>query len=984
MASINFKSVAEVELEIKRGIETSFIHNESPSNYNVRPRFIFNNKEIGQTVLSVINNELRQCREFWFSVAFITMDGIEALKLALAEAAERGVKGRILTSRYLDFNSPKALRELLKLKNVEAYIYEEQLHTKGYCFKNDYFINLLIGSSNLTTRALKTNKEWNLRISSLDKGEVVRNAESEFEEMCSLAKPLTDEWIDAYEEFYIPKQRVLQEASLIPLAGAKLSPNRMQQEALAAFKELRETGAKKALLISATGTGKTYLSAFDVRTVRPKRLLFLAHREQLLQQAMKSFEVVLGNSVSMGIVSGTTKNINCDFLFATIQSISNDDMLAEFAKDAFDYIIVDEVHRAGAYSYQKVLDYFTPAFLMGMTATPERGDGKDIYALFDHNIAYEIRLQQALEADLLCPFYYYGISDIKLIGDDRPAENSTEKKEQEAIKFSLLTSNERIRHIVEKINYYGYSGDTVKGLVFCSTINEAKNLAEKFCELGTGYRAVALSGNDSQAARAEAIRRLEMTDGEEALEYIFTVDIFNEGVDIPAINQVIMLRSTQSAIVFVQQLGRGLRKYKSSQKNKKGIYDEKDFLVVIDFIGNYNNNFLIPIALSGDTSFNKDNLRRHVAEGDRSTPGLSTINFDRIAKEKIYKAIDRTQLNSIRILKEAYSEVKLKLGRIPHIIDFERLGSIDMLNFFSNTSVNSYYGFLRKYEKDFTTQFTVEQENMMAFVCKKLANGKRAQELQILNRLLDGEECILEGEEILLNSVEKVLTNQYIISEAVYNTYKDAVFVERSGDVFSKTSGFTKAISDTVFKQMFREVVEFGLRKFGKVYSKSYKDTDLTLNEKYTYEDVCRLLRWDKNILAQNIGGYKYDELTKTFPVFINYHKAEEIAETIKYEDQFLSVENLTAYSKSNRTMKSNDIVRLKRSESNQMKIYLFVRRDKNDKNQSKEFYFLGSMKPIGYKQESMAGNSSVVKINYQLEEPVRDDLYSYITTESI
>lgn len=975
MGNINFKSSTDVETEIKRGVETGFIRNESPSNYTMRPRFIYNDTESGQSVLAVINEELEQCTEFWFSVAFVTMSGIESLKLALAEAAERGVKGRILTSRYLDFNSPKALRELLKLKDVEVRVHEEQLHSKGYCFKNDYYINLLIGSSNLTIRALKTNKEWNLRISSLDKGEVVQSTFDEFEKMWSSSKPLTSQWIAEYESFYIPKQRILQEASLIPLEGAKLSPNSMQSEALSALQEVRNRDEKKALLISATGTGKTYLSAFDVRSIRPKRLLFLAHREQLLQQAMKSYENVMGNTISMGILSGNSKDSKRNYLFATVQTISKDAVLSQFTKGEFDYIIIDEVHRATATSYNKIMDYFEPKFVLGMTATPERTDGGDVYALFDYNVAYEIRLQQALEANLLCPFHYYGISDVQLVGDVQTGGQIAKD-----LNFALLTSEERMRHIFEKIEYYGHSGDRVKGLVFCSSVQECKALAEAFKR--KNYRVVALSGADTQEVRAQAIRRLELPEGEEALDYILTVDIFNEGVDIPAINQVVMLRPTQSAIIFVQQLGRGLRKYQSSHKNSEGLYDKKEFLVVIDFIGNYNNNFLIPIALSGDTTFNKDNLRRQVAEGNQTISGASTINIDRIAKEKIYKAIDNTKLNTISMLKSSYQDVKMKIGRIPDIIDFEKLGAVDMMNFFNHADLKSYYGFLVKYEKEFKIRFTIEQEHIINFVCQKLANGKRSQELTILKELLYNKESKIDGSNLLLQNLERVLTNQFVVSMQEKPKFEHAILVRRDGSVFSKTPIFSQAISDVEFKKMLEEVIDFGLRKFEKQYSKKYMDTGFCLNEKYTYGDVCRLLCWEQNTLAQNIGGYKYDELTDTFPVFINYHKEDHIQESIKYEDEFLSVERLIAYSKSKRRMDSIDIQRLQKCrdmESN-LKIYLFVRRDKNDKDQAKEFYFLGEMRPINFAPKMMAKNIPVVEIQYQLAQPVRNDLYNYIT----
>lgn len=286
--------------------------------------------------------------------------------------------------------------------------------------------------------------------------------------------------------------------------------------------------------------------------------------------------------------------------------------LRQFMPDYFDYIIIDETHKAGAESYRKIINYFQPKFMLGMTASPERTDGYDIFQLFDYNIAYEIRLQHAMEEDLLCPFHYFGVTELKIDGEI--IGDSTE--------FRYLVSSERVNNIIEKAEFYGHSGDRVRGLIFCSTNKEAEELSNEFNS--RGYKTIALSGANSQDEREAAIIKLEQDKLEGHLDYIFTVDIFNEGVDIPKVNQIIMLRPTQSAIIFLQQLGRGLRKA-----------EDKEYLVVIDFIGNYQKNFLIPIALSGDKTYNKDTLRRYLSEGNRIIPGCSTIHFDEISRKRM-------------------------------------------------------------------------------------------------------------------------------------------------------------------------------------------------------------------------------------------------------------------------------------------------------------------------------------------------------------
>ncbi|MEI3326593.1 MAG: DEAD/DEAH box helicase [Thomasclavelia sp.] len=439
------------------------------------------------------------------------------------------------------------------------------------------------------------------------------------------------------------------------------------------------------MLISATGTGKTYLSAFAVKNADPKRMLFVVHRENIVHEAMNTYKNIIKNH-TFGLFTGNDKDINSDYIFATIQTIHKQKYRELFKPDTFDYIIIDEVHRAGATSYQELIDYFKPQFLLGMSATPERSDHFDIYKMFDYNIAYEIRLQQAIEYDLLCPFHYYGISDIAVDGisiDDKTS-------------FNNLVTEVRVNHIIDKIELYGYSGNKARGLIFCSRKDEAIELSNLFNQ--KGYHTVALTSDDSEIKRQNAIDKLE----NDHLDYIFTVDIFNEGIDIPKINQIIMLRPTQSAIIFVQQLGRGLRKNAS-----------KDYVVVIDFIGNYEKNFLIPIALSGNYTYDKDSLRRFVSEGSLLLPGASTIDFDLISKKKIYEAIDQAKFNDLKIIKDSYQQLKDKLGRIPNLSDFDKYDSIDPLRIFQNKSLGSYHKFLSKYEKEYPIKLQDCKKNIL-------------------------------------------------------------------------------------------------------------------------------------------------------------------------------------------------------------------------------------------------------------------------------
>lgn len=963
---MNNKSLLD---DITNAVYTSVIDREHISNQEYQPSLIYNDYNKGYSVLSNIERELKNSIEFWFSVAFVTKDGIACLKQILKELEDDDIKGRILTTNYLNFNDPLALEELLSYKNIEVKIFEGSFHTKGYLFKKQNSITFISGSSNLTQTALKNNKEWNIRISSLQNGKLVNDAINEFNSMWNSSNTtvLSQSWIDDYRPDYEIFKAKQFNNSLV--SRKILLPNRMQIDALKALEDLRSQNIDKGILISSTGTGKTYLSAFDARNFKPKKFLFVVHREQILKQAEKSYKQVLGNSIKTGFLSGTRKDLDADYLFATVQSLSKDTFLDNFSKDYFDMIVYDEVHKSGSSTYEKVINHFKPKFMLGMSATPERTDGKDIFSLFDYNIAYEIRLLEAMEADLLCPFHYFGITDIEINGE----------VVDETISFNNLVSDDRVNYIIEKANYYGFSGNKVHGLVFCSRKEEAHELAKKFCE--KGIPSVALTGEDSQERRELVIKQMELEKGHpNAIDYIFTVDIFNEGIDIPCVNQIIMIRSTQSSIIFTQQLGRGLRKF-----------DGKDYVVVLDFIGNYNNNYLIPIALSGDRTYNKDNLRKHVHDGSNLIPGCSTIHFDKISKERILRSIDKENFSEMTKIMKAYTELNQKIGKIPTLNDFHRFGYMDVMRIVENKNFKSYYNFLVKKESNYKERISFVAENMLEFVQQKLMYGKRVDELIVLNAILNNTSNILkylkselfvkynkEVDSNEINSIYKVLTNQFITSKTMLPKFKHAIFITKD---FLPTQNFIHELRNPVFKRMLQESISEGIKRFEEQYINCYNSTNFVLNQKYNYEDVCRLLNWQTNMVALNIGGYKYDEITNTFPIFINYDKEEGISDSIKYHDQFKSNSHLLWVTKNNRNLESPEVKKLY-DKDNPPHVYLFVRKNKDDIG-SKEFYFLGELSVIEEPHlTKLANGSSVVEIQFRLHNPVKDDLYSYIIGE--
>lgn len=931
------------------------------------PKLIANSKATGGTLLSVIKEQLSTCSSFDSCVAFVADGGLQILVEAFQELKQRGIKGRLLTSTYLNFNSPDAFRKLLEYDNIEVRVFQGNLHAKGYIFDKGETSMVIVGSSNMTQTALTCNKEWNVLYQTVENSRLLGELRGEFNSLWNDTSTvaLSQEWIEGYAAYRSarppkPKSKPTFQAiaNSAPSGHEEIKPNKMQQRALEALGAIHRKGETRALLVSATGTGKTFLSAFDVLATKPQRVLFLAHRRRIIDASRTSYERLLGNTYTFDTYHAGKGTSSATCVFAMCSSVAKH--LSDFRPDEFDHIVIDEAHRTGSQGYQSIMSYFTPRFYLGMTATPNRTDGYDVFALFNHVIAFQITLQDALAEEMLAPFHYFGIHDLEI--DDETVEDTA--------LFGRLTSDERVRHITEKIEEYSVTKSNRRGLIFCNRNAEAEELSRKFNELG--YRTAAISGQDSDEARNAAINHIET--GE--LEYIFSVDIMNEGVDIPSLNQIIMLRRTDSAIIFIQQLGRGLR-----------LSDGKEYTLVLDFIGNYQSNFLVPIALSGDKTYNKDRLRRLVQEGDSAIPGCSTVSFDRISEARIYKAIDGGNFTSARFLKNEYLDLRQKLGKIPSLLEFDRNGSIDPLLIFKSSK--SYHDFLSKCEPDYTVQFSSDQTKILRFISQKLAAGKRIEDLYLLRTLVEaGHEGYRQMREAALRNYRVQLKDGAIKSAIAvlkgdFAAPKDFVsLLIDDGDSPRLTEAFATALHDAEFKRQILEVLDFGISRNRLDYAETYANTNFVLNAKYTYEEVCRLMNWEKNINAQSLSGYFYDEKTNTFPVFINYDKAPDISESIQYEDQFVSPSKLIAISKGKRTLRSPEIQHLQAWPGNGMKTYLFMRKNKDDKG-GKEFYFLGEMHPTGeFEAIKTKSGDNAVEIEYELNTPVRQDIYEFMLSD--
>lgn len=935
------------------------------------PRLL-NNQE-GSSIWEQIKHELLTCENYTFAVAFITDSMVSNLKPIFKDLSRRGIKGRILTSTYLYFNQPAVFQELLKIPNIEVKIAEvDGFHQKGYIFQHQGYQTIIIGSANLTTNALMRNYEWSLRINSLDSGDIVDQVRSNVELEWKNASNLTNEWITSYSFTY--KKNYKQSLQYQELDSENdtriIKPNQMQKDALEQLRLLREKGKQRGLIISATGTGKTYLGAFDVKSTDPKKMLFLAHREQILEKSKESFSRIIGGKkTDYGLYTGNSRNKNAKYVFATVQTLSKSNHLSLFDRDEFDYILVDEVHHAGAETYQKIMNYFQPKFYLGMTATPDRNDDFNVFKLFNYNIAYEIRLPQALEEDMLCPFHYVGISDytfkdnrVNEAIDSYNNEKGNHKNEQKIVE--QLSSQERVKYILDQTRYYGYSGDVLHGLIFCSGVAESVSLAKELTR--QGYPSKALSGNDSEVKRRSVVKNLEKG----IIKYIVTVDIFNEGIDIPCINQVVFLRNTNSNIVYIQQLGRGLRKSKG-----------KEYVEILDFIGNYKNNYIIPVALTDDSSYSKDNARATTSM--EPTIGVSTIYFERVAKEKIFDSIRQAKFDSMRNLRTVYNEMKKRVGRVPLLQDFIKFNSIDPV-ILSNKEKN-YANFLIKMGEQINIS---DYENkILSFLDVELLNGKRRHELILLDLLINNSEISMEKfDEALiknhcLNNQEIIESVKRILSLSFYNEnaspsrkdYGGKAIVEYNDKnnqyiLNSEIQYSLKKNKD--FRQLWIDGIRTGLSR-----SQRYDSDKLfTIGEKYTRKDVMRQSNNITNVTAQNIGGYYFND--KYGMIFVTYKKSMNISKSIQYEDRFLSDRILHYYSENNRKLTSKEVQKFF---TDKYRLLLFMK--KSDADDNKDFYYLGTCSYIdsSARQENQDGKP-IVLMNLRLDNRVNYHLYHLLT----
>ena len=875
--------------------------------------------EINKNFLTTLSENLSKCKEFKICVSFVRISGVQLLMDLLKELDEKGIHGQILASTYMNVTQPYALEMLNSFENIQLKIFtsthDQGFHAKGYLFLNPTRDNkekwtIIIGSSNISGAAFKKNVEWNVVnnedvLENMDPGDFSKSVLEEFDRLWKSpwTKDFSDDFLIQYREYLTKIKKIQKENKDIFNYEEKLlvpEPNEMQSEAIAKLNTLRKMNQNKALAIAATGTGKTYMSVFDAMQVNPKKALFVVHRGDILLKAQESFDNVLGKTLpdySSDIYNGSKGNKNAKYLFVTEDTLSLH--LQDFEPYEFEYIIIDEAHHAADNSYTKILNYFKPKFLLGLTATPERTDGKDIFSIFDFNRAVNIRLRDSLEKNLVCPFHYFGIDDVQGIDYEALTHKPEDGEAYLDEVAKMLMKSKRSDYIFDKINFYGHDGDKTKCLGFCATVDHAKFMADEFNKkLGEGS-AIALSGENSVKERQKYLSQLE--DDNTKLQYIFSRDIFNEGIDVQDINLVLMLRPTQSSIVFTQQLGRGLRKLKG-----------KEFLTVLDFIGNYQKAFLMTSVFSKEPNPDKKTRLREVSTDFIDIPGDTFVHFDEVVKKRILDQIDREKFMSDSNQKKAYFVFRKDNGnRMPFLTDYIKHGSdLDPCMFSKikkgSLLYHSYFDFVQSAENDIssTESLTLNRlaQNSMFITFVRFLDtilpAKRIEEWCIINGLIEKQKLSISELKVLIKKYvdyenEKQLIHACkLLSGAFWDTNEErdynSIRFSFDGTFIKLNSTVSDLLKDEEIQKWIKDIIEYALLRYDDEFGrKDYGFPFLKPYAKYSMQrSIAPLCMYEKKHAAFRGTGINYFAETDYF-IFVDLYKEDVKKPTQNYNDYF-------------------------------------------------------------------------------------------------
>ncbi len=909
--------------------------------FSYNPQIVVNERY--KSIKTRIIENLKEASQIDIAISYVVWSGLSLIYKDLKRFNE---DSRILVTTEGFVTDPTSLRKLKEL-NLSVKVYNpydketKGFHLKSYCFSKNDDKTILIGSNNISSRAFGMAHEMMVEIDSKNEGFIVSEYQRVFEELWNdrSTVELSDEFISEYEILFYEKKKLDEKFYEYKLTHEKIKPNYMQEQALKALDEYREEGIDKGLVIAATGTGKTYLSAFDVRNTRADKVLFLVHNRLILTSAIDSYKKIFPAKKILELKSNNVHLVSeVDIIFTTDKT-AHTHLYQHVKNDYFDYIIYDEAHRIGEETlYRDLINYFKPKFTLGITATPERTKDPDyLFKTFEYRVPYEIRLLDALDNELICPFTYYGLSiQERLLDVDE--------------KFDYL---ELANYIKEQVKDKRHYGSKLKALLFATSIIEAKSINEELNYVGFNS-VVAVSGSSNQEEIEINIESLK-SDDINSVEIICTVNKFNEGIDIPDINLIIMLRNTTSSIIYLQQLGRGLRKTSDPDK----------FVTVLDLIGNSNNNYSIAQVLTGNETADKREIYSHVGTNFITVSPFINVFIEEKAKENILKSISNN-FNVKNVLNRKFKEELSRYEFIPRLVDLYKNPYLHELDLLQLLHKSFYEAFENYYEK----KYDMPKNNMFLRHFFRLIT-------QFIFRAYSKEQLInysslLKGNEVEDEVLRKILLPFKFkdgISTAINSNYhnksRDLINpFNINGNVLSLNKEIIKLLEEVNAYDLYLEHIEL-IDELSK--KESYKMEIFELVDKGEF-----LFNVDSNDCFMNAVGERIDHNKKIVYCTIRISKEETHYDNHIIDEKTFVYHTQNSQSEASATKKINKLI-------NEGYVFKICASFPHLGYSSTSFFNLGNIKPISISEVKKNGNKKYNhEITFELEKELPQEFLMY------